>query len=148
MHVPCCRHVPCGQPTALAGLTQTVRTFVADGSVEGVAGFPRIGCGSEESHVATITIGHVVVFRTFFLRLLEIAIVETAGVTIFILVTDTVVERTVALDVGNFHTAEKIDDVVVVIDVVVAGRGANAPRIHAVACFAVETTNGQHRNRE
>ena len=145
MGVPCGRDVPCGQPACRTGAAKAVGALVAHGAVDGVAAHVAVGGSAEERGLAAVAVGHRVVDGVLLAGLLEVLVVVGAEPALSEVHAHLVVVAAGAVDVVHLHTAVGIHDVGVVEHVVVAGRGAEVPRVHLVERLAHETALVDHR---
>ena len=146
--VPCCRDVPCGQPAGRAGAAEAVGALVAHGAVDGVAAFIAVGSGAEERGLAAVAVAHRVVDGVLLAGLLEVLVVVGAEPALIKVHAHLVVVAAGTVDVVHLHAAVGVHDVGVVEHVVVAGRGAEVPRIHLVNRLAHEAALVEHRLRQ
>ena len=142
--VPRSRHVPCGQPTRLARQAQAVCALIAQGAIDGVAAFPRVGYVSEESRTACVGVAQTIIVVAAFLHFLEVLVSPVGLFT-------QVVLQAIALKPGvvpsvrvRFHAGVGVQDVVFVEHVVVAYRCTEVPAEHAVVCARDDTAIGHH----
>ena len=142
--VPCARYVPCGQPAALAGVTQRVRSLVTDGSVHDVASFIRIGGVAETGGSALQTVSYGVVAGTFLRELVKHRRVELAYVAHLVLTSPLARPVIASLHLVRLQACKEVHDVLLGENLVVAHRSTEVPRIHAVGCHVVYTAFGQH----
>ena len=146
--VPCSRDVPCRQPAGAGGLTQTVATLVAHRTVQRVAAHIRIGGGGKERSLAAVAVAQSVVHGILLAGLLEVLVVVSTQHALLIEHTYLGVVGLSTVYVVDLQTAVCVDDVFVCKHVVVAGRGAEVPGVHAVDGLAVEAAFVEHRLRQ